>query len=552
IMPVVAGMMQMPLKRYIPASILAALLWAPAYLLPGVVFGASLELARAVALRLALLLCLVLGLAWALGWMVQQAYYALAPRTSRNLGILMAWAHRHPRLGGLARSLVDPSRPESGTLVVFAVLLMLAAGGLLALLIAIPIAGGPLAWDQAVRTTMAGLRNPLADWFMAWFNGLGDVVVLIPASVVVLVWLAFRRRYLAAAHWAAAVVFGLLLAALISYGVSLSRAAALPLVPGENLPLMHVAVSAVIYGFFAVLISRELPRRSRMWPYVVTALLVGLIGLARLYFGAHWLSDLLVGIFFGVLWVTILGIAYRTRIRRSFWMAPLAAIFYAMVLVCTSLYVHSGADRLQHAYAAVLTPEIVDPDVWWANQWQPEPRQGVELNVQYVGELKRLEAALRAAGWQAPPDADWEMILKMIQPEPTMESLPLLPASYRGQTEGLLLHSSGLGPQEQWVVRFWPTGATLQGGLPIWAGLVARHRIERTAWFFSFWAADPSAGGVALRRLQSALGDGFQRRMVDQAAGAMLLIAAGDPEEILLAAPDGIRAPDTPAAPVSE
>ena len=45
VIPLVAGMMGMPTGRFLAANILSAIVWAPVYLLPGIVFGASLELA---------------------------------------------------------------------------------------------------------------------------------------------------------------------------------------------------------------------------------------------------------------------------------------------------------------------------------------------------------------------------------------------------------------------------------------------------------------------------------------------------------------------------
>lgn len=550
IMPVVAGMLRMPLRRYIPASLLACLLWAPAYLLPGVVFGASLELARTVALRFAMLLCLLVALIWALVWVVQESYYYLAPRTARILGFMMAWAHRHPRLGSLARTLVDPSRPESGTLAVFALFLFLAAGGLLILLIAIPVAGRPLAWDQAVQETMTRLRTPWADLLMAWLNGLGDIWVLASAAIVVFGWLLWRRRRLAALHWAAAVGFGLLLAAMISYGVEVVRDVPAPRAPGQALPLMHVAVSAVIYGFFAVLIARELPRRRRMWPYAVATMLIGLIGTARLYFGAHWLSDLLVGIFFAVVWITVLGLAYRTRMRRSFWMGPLAVLFFTVVFAGASIYAALGSERLLAAYAPSFQTESVRPAAWWRFEWRAEPQLGLLLNLQFAGDPAELAEALAPSGWTTPPPAGWEMAFEMIQPKPTPESLPLLPASYLARSEALLLHAPAAGRDQQWVLRLWPTATALADGRALWVGQVARYELARTAWFFSFWSI-ADGGETAVRRLLFDLGEAFPRRVGVTDDGPLLLIAAADPGETWLAVRDATRARGIPAAPAS-
>ena len=55
VIPLVAGMMNMPAGRFLVANVLSALAWAPAYLLPGMAFGASMELASEVAVSLSLI-----------------------------------------------------------------------------------------------------------------------------------------------------------------------------------------------------------------------------------------------------------------------------------------------------------------------------------------------------------------------------------------------------------------------------------------------------------------------------------------------------------------
>ena len=85
-------------------------------------------------------------------------------------------------------------------------------------------------------------------------------------------------------------------------------------------------MTTIVFGFFAVLIARELPGRRRVWPYLLAGVVVALLGFARLYLDAHWLSDIIGGVLFGVVWLLVLGIAYRRHMVRSLWMRPLAAI----------------------------------------------------------------------------------------------------------------------------------------------------------------------------------------------------------------------------------
>jgi membrane protein DedA with SNARE-associated domain len=42
VIPLVAGILDMPLKQYIPINMIASILWAPAYLFPGLLFGGAI------------------------------------------------------------------------------------------------------------------------------------------------------------------------------------------------------------------------------------------------------------------------------------------------------------------------------------------------------------------------------------------------------------------------------------------------------------------------------------------------------------------------------
>ncbi len=490
IIPVIAGMLHMPPKRYVPANLLAGTFWAPAYLLPGVVFGASLELAQAVALRLAMVLAILIGLIWAIGYVVISIYQVLAPLGSRNLAYALAWSQRHPHLSRFTRPLVDPTRPESGSLIVLASLLLLAAAGLLTMLIVVPLTGAPLSIDESLQSSMASLANPWTDRLMIFFSGLGDWFVLGPLSVAVLAWLVVRRRPLAAAHWLAAIVFGFLLSLLISWLLGISRGTPSDAVLGD----LHLAMSVVVYGFFAVAIARELPRRThRAWPYVTAAIVVGLIGFARLYFVRHWASDLLIGALFGLCWIFIIGIAYRRRARRSFWAVPPAAMFYLLVLGLGAMNYQQRAELILQQYREGPAPIELSDAEWRQRGLQTvETRAKLPLNVQSLAPLSVVQERLSERGWAATDTADWSVVLQWLQPEPTIETLPVLPAAWRGQPEQLVLAKPT--DQGQLLLRLWSQPRT--SGQALVVGSLATHRLTRTLVFFTHWSALPSAADI--------------------------------------------------------
>ena len=71
-----------------------------------------------------------------------------------------------------------------------------------------------------------------------------------------------------------------------------------------SFPSGHAAASLAIYGTLAFVAGRRLRRRGRVLLAVATVTLVLLIGFSRLYLGAHYLSDVLAGLFLGLAWAS--------------------------------------------------------------------------------------------------------------------------------------------------------------------------------------------------------------------------------------------------------
>lgn len=103
IIPLVAGMMGMRPGRFVAANVGSALVWAPAYLLPGVLFGASLELAAEVASRLVIALLLLLATGWLVVWLIHRLFNLLQPRAPLMIHWVVGLGRAHPRRAGSSR-----------------------------------------------------------------------------------------------------------------------------------------------------------------------------------------------------------------------------------------------------------------------------------------------------------------------------------------------------------------------------------------------------------------------------------------------------------------
>jgi membrane protein DedA with SNARE-associated domain len=506
--PAVAGMLKMPLRRYFLASGLAAVSWSLLFLGPGWLLGQAYDAVAAVAGRLFLvlgLLVLALGLVWAI---VLYGYRWSAGHMDALLARGLDWSRRHPLLGRYPIAVFDPQRRESVPLAMLAVMLLALGWGWFALLMVVVGHGEPLSLDLAVHDLMLALRNPLADYPMTALASLGDWQVLAPATALGLGYLAWRRRWMAAAHWLAALAFGLALTKLLGTTVHVVRPPAAS--SGFGFPSVAVTMATISFGFFAVLIARELPGRSRVWPYLLSGVVVTLIGFARLYLGAHWLSDVVGGMLFGIFWLLVLGIAYRRRFNRSFWMKPLAWLFYGGFVVAALWYAPRDLER---KLAKFEPPPPVRMDLaasaWWQDGWRLLPSRRNEfddsqrwpLDLQVAGPLPPLQRQLEAAGWRVQPQAGWQQALQLLDYKAQAEQVPVLPATLDTQVESLLMLRPGPRPGELYALRLWPAPARLQpGNAPLWLGSAQSLRYERHFNLIGLWrplrGADPALNAV--------------------------------------------------------
>jgi membrane protein DedA with SNARE-associated domain/membrane-associated phospholipid phosphatase len=500
--PVVAGMLGMRPAKFYKVNVLSALIWAPAYLLPGMAFGTSLALAGEVAARLALLLLLLVGLIWLASWLILGLFRVLSPRAGQMTQNLLSWARQHPRSGKLIRGLLDPSQPELRTLLTLALLLFGALWLFLGVLEDV-VTGDPLVYvDQGLYQFLQDLRTPWGDRLMVIVTELGDSVVIALVAAAVLAWLVWRRNWHAAWYWGAAVGFGQLAASLIKLVLQRPR----PItdiyngISSYSFPSGHATMSMVVYGFLAVLIARHLSSSYRWIVYALAALLISSISISRLYLGAHWLSDVLGGLSLGLAWVSLLGIAYVRHPSPEPLPRSLPGVAILVLVLAGGLHVNNQYSADLQRYAPQLKIQHLQASAWWQDDWRllPSYRQDLEgkldqpLNVQWSGTLASVRETLYSQGWREPVSLNATTAMRWLLPDPSLAELPVLPQVHDGRHEALLM----LGPSEQGrepldtnnndnqqlTLRFWKSGMVLDSGtdsVPIWIGSARFQQLRR-------------------------------------------------------------------------
>ncbi len=191
------------------------------------------------------------------------------------------------------------------------------------------------AFDQMVLDTLRPTADPHDAWGPWWLEeaaadltSLGGIAVLGLFATVAVVFLLIQRKRLSALL----LVVGLAGGVALSEGLKAFFERERPPVEYQavetlnaSFPSGHALLSTVFYLTLGVMLTRAFPQR-RLKAFVLgAAMLVALlIGLTRIYLGAHWASDVFAGWSVGAAWAMVLWlVAYGTQRLQHSRHAPL-------------------------------------------------------------------------------------------------------------------------------------------------------------------------------------------------------------------------------------
>lgn len=482
IVPVVAGMLDMPSRRFYVVNIISGIFWAPVYVIPGMVFAASLGLAAEVATRLAVMIGFVIVLVLVAGWLARALFRLFHPRALPIINRILEWSELHPVAGRLPAALLDPEHPEARGVTLMAAILLIAIVFFTLLLASLGI-DLISNIDSFLLNELQLLRTTWMDHVMVAITELGDATVLVSLFAALLGWLLWKRRWTAAAHWCGATLFALALTQVISWSTHFTRNDDLSTgISAFSFPSSHTTLSTVVYGFLAVLIAREVRVSVRWLIYALFAALITAIAFSHLYLGVHWLSDVMGGLTLGLVWVALLGIAYRRHPASTLPLSGLLIISMLTTALAYGWHSYRNFDDDVQRYARKVEYVTIAESEWLLGGWRTLPShrndlrgwKSQPLSIQYAGDLQVLESMLTRRGWKQPVKIDAFNWLQWLDESISPQRQPLLPQLHDGRTEAMLLISQDYLAPRLLTLRLWDSGIRLQpNNVPLWTGSVA-------------------------------------------------------------------------------
>lgn len=321
LIPGLAGMSGLRYRTFLAYNAAGGALWATGFVLAGYSAGSSWRRVEHVAGRasLVLLLLVVVGavVVIAVRSIVrnQHSISAFGTRQLDRPRIAHLRARYRRQLDFLARRL-QPAGAR-GLSLTLSLAVLVAAGWVF----------GAVAQDVIAGDDAARLDRPVLDWFVAhrepWLTttmnlltALGSSGVLLPLVVLAGGWWWWRGRTvrpliaLGLAYIGAELLFQIV--KVVTDRQRPSAEFAFRHYTGLAFPSGHATLAAAVFGALAALIAAASSSwRAKVASWAGAVFITIVVGVSRLYLGAHWLTDVLGGWALGAMWLTAVLVIAR-------------------------------------------------------------------------------------------------------------------------------------------------------------------------------------------------------------------------------------------------
>lgn len=482
--PVVAGMLGMKPLHFTLANITSAILWAPIYMLPGILLGAaSLELPPDIAVQV-LLVLFMMALFFALCfWLAYKVIWLARNQIEYMLNKIWAWLKKS-RYFHITTTILkhhDPKQHHGQLTLAF--YFLLSAFLLLMLCCYVRAIGAEHIFiNDALFHFYRSIRASWLDSVMISISLLGQKQIILPVVLVLFCWLVIKKRTRAAFH---ALALGILAASsvyLLKQLIQSPRPWGIMNSPETfSMPSGHTTLATTVYLGIAFMIARTVSQKKRWLIYLPATLAALAVGFSRVYLGAHWFTDVLAAWLLSTALLILVILSYNRQREKPINLIGISLVSFITLFFTYSYYHYYHFERLKADYSMAEWPTLQIPMQEWWKKDELLPALNVSLfgfpsqsiNIAWTGSLEQIEKSLIKRGWSAPPKRDWISTLHRIADVKSGEYLPLVSPQYLDKQPVIVLAKRIHGNRKLLVLRLWASNRIIkETNTPLWVGTV--------------------------------------------------------------------------------
>jgi undecaprenyl-diphosphatase len=179
---------------------------------------------------------------------------------------------------------------------------------------------GSFLWlDHLVNSSIMLMQSAALTKVMIIVTSIGNTSILIILSLMLLSFLAYKKRWRQIALFAASMIGALVIELLAKLLVHRARPDdGLVIATGFSYPSGH-ATMALIFFLLAIYVLKD-DIRNKFWKdafITVCIVLPLLIGFSRIYLNVHWLSDVLGGFCIAIFWASLVMLFSHARQKKA-------------------------------------------------------------------------------------------------------------------------------------------------------------------------------------------------------------------------------------------
>jgi membrane protein DedA with SNARE-associated domain/membrane-associated phospholipid phosphatase len=449
VMPLIAGIMRVSPRKFILVDVISGILWAPAYMVPGILVGAAAaHFAPAQAFHLLFIALLIIIGVWLVIWLTKFLSLLFLSRWRRLCKL--AWNPLMQKNTTLYRLICEHFDTASARPMRLFITTVLFTALFLFVILASTL---QLQWmvslNQAVLALFQSLYFPTLETVaIAISTFLGEHTVILVSCAVTTLYLAARRDWHSLFHFVFIYAGSAALIEALKHVSHHMRPDVVLQAPATfSFPSGHTLLALTVFGFIAFLLSQNKPLWLKKLYYSIVIVIVTLVALSRLYLNVHWLSDIVGSLLLGTILLCITIISYRRyNVTAKFKPSFILIIFIITQITMGTLFFHKHHQILQRHYTLQTVLRHLPEDSWWQEQRSLVPvyrfnrfnKPAQVLNLQWLGDPKNIARTLKKSGWNDGTRLSYHSIKRKLFGDKTI-LLPPIPEQIRDQTPSLVM-----------------------------------------------------------------------------------------------------------------